>query len=51
MGIMRFSKSYSDEIMEGASREALERNACSYKYFTVEKLRDMKLKVMAKMLS
>lgn len=35
MGIMRFSKSYSDEIMENASREALERNACSYKYFNL----------------
>ena len=35
MGIMRFSKSYSDEIMESASREALERNACSYKYFSL----------------
>jgi len=35
MGIMRFSKSYSDEIMENASREALERNACSYKYFSL----------------
>ncbi|MGI6227242.1 MAG: hypothetical protein ACOYJ1_13410, partial [Peptococcales bacterium] len=29
------SKSYSDEIMENASREALERNACSYKYFSL----------------
>lgn len=35
MGIMRFSKSYSSEIMESASREALERNACSYKYFSL----------------
>jgi transposase len=35
MGIMRFSKSYSNEIMESASREALERGACSYKYFSL----------------
>lgn len=35
MGIMRFSKSYSEEIMENASRKALERNTCSYKYFSL----------------
>ena len=35
MGIMRFSKSYSDEIMESASQEAPDRNACSYKYFSL----------------
>ena len=35
MGIMRFGKSHSSEIMESASQEALERNACSYKYFSI----------------
>jgi transposase len=35
MGIMRFSKSYSAEIMEDASREALDKGTCSYKYFSI----------------
>jgi transposase len=35
MGVMRFSKSYSAELMEKASREALEKNICSYKYFSI----------------
>jgi len=35
MGIMRLSKSYSAEIMEAASREALDKNACSFKYFNI----------------
>lgn len=35
MGIMRFGKSYSSEIMEAASREALDKNTCSYKYFSM----------------
>ncbi|MDP4095121.1 MAG: IS21 family transposase [Bacillota bacterium] len=35
MGVMRLGKSYSDEIMENASREAIERNACSFKYFNL----------------
>lgn len=35
MGIMRFGKSYSLEIMEYASREALDKNTCSYKYFSM----------------
>lgn len=35
MGIMRLGRSYSEEIMETASREALEKNTCSYKYFNI----------------
>lgn len=35
MGIMRLCKNYSVEIMETASREALERNICSLKYFNI----------------
>jgi hypothetical protein len=32
MGIMRLGKNYSTAIMENASREALDKNTCSYKY-------------------
>lgn len=35
MGIMRLCKSYSDEIMEIASREAIDKKTCSYKYFSI----------------
>ena len=35
MGVMRLCKNHSDEIMESASREALEKNTCSYKYFSM----------------
>lgn len=35
MGIMRLCKSYSDEIMESASQEALDKGTCSYKYFSM----------------
>jgi len=35
MGIMRLCKSHPTEIMEMASREALERNTCSFKYFNI----------------
>jgi hypothetical protein len=35
MGIMRFCKNYSTAIMENASREALDKNTCSYKYFGI----------------
>ena len=35
MGIMRLCKSYSTEIMESASREAIDKNTCSYKYFSI----------------
>jgi transposase len=35
MGILRLGRSYSGEIMEAASREALEKNTCSYKYFSI----------------
>jgi transposase len=35
MGIMRLCKNYSIEIMESASRETLDRNTCSYKYFGI----------------
>lgn len=33
MGIMRLGKNYSTAIMENASRETLDKNTCSYKYF------------------
>lgn len=33
MGVMRLGEKYSNAIMERASREALDRNTCSYKYF------------------
>jgi hypothetical protein len=32
---MRFGKSYAAEIMELASQEALNKNTCSYKYFSM----------------
>lgn len=35
MGIMRLGKNYSIAIMEKASREALDKNTCSYKYFAI----------------
>ena len=35
MGIMRFGKSYSAEIMERASRDALDKDTCSFKYFSM----------------
>ncbi len=35
MGIMRLCKSHPTEIMEMTSREALEKNACSFKYFNI----------------
>jgi transposase len=35
MGIMRFGEDYSSAIMERASREALDKNTCSYKYFSI----------------
>ena len=35
MGIMRFSKTYSPEIMERASQEAIDKKTCSYKYFSI----------------
>lgn len=35
MGIMRLCKSYPVEIMETASREALDKNTCSFKYFNI----------------
>jgi len=35
MGIMRFEKIYPAQMMEDASREAIDRNACSYKYFSL----------------
>jgi transposase len=33
MGFMQLGKNYSTDIMESASREALDKNTCSYKYF------------------
>lgn len=35
MGIMRFANNHSNEIMEAASREALDKNTISYKYFSI----------------
>jgi len=35
MGIMRLSKSYSDEVMEAASQETIDKKTCSYKYFSM----------------
>jgi transposase len=35
MGIMRLCKNYPAEIMETASREALDKNVCSFKYFNI----------------
>lgn len=35
MGIMRLAKDYPVEIMETTSREALDKNICSYKYFNL----------------
>lgn len=35
MGIMRLGKDYSTAIVERASREALDKNTCSYKYFGI----------------
>jgi len=35
MGIMGWSKSYPPEVMEAASREALDKNIYSYKYFSM----------------
>jgi len=35
MGIMRLSNDYANEVMENASQEALDKKACSYKYFSI----------------
>lgn len=35
MGIMRLCKNYPVEIMEKASREALDKKTCSFKYFSI----------------
>jgi hypothetical protein len=35
MGIMRLEKSHSNEIMETTSQEALDKNTCSFKYFSI----------------
>jgi len=35
MGIMRYSKSYSNEVMERASRDALDKKIYSFKYFSI----------------
>ncbi len=35
MGIMRFAGNYSNEIMETACGEALDKNTISYKYFSI----------------
>jgi hypothetical protein len=35
MGIMRCGQSYAADLMERASREALDKNLCSFKYFSL----------------
>ncbi len=35
MGIMRLAKNHSHELMESASQEALEKDLCSFKYFSI----------------
>ena len=35
MGIMRLGKTHSNELMERASREALDKRTCSFKYFSI----------------
>jgi transposase len=35
MGIMRSSKNHSSKIMECASKDTLEKNTCSFKYFNI----------------
>lgn len=35
MGIMRLAKTHSNELMESASREALDKKTCSFKYFSI----------------
>jgi hypothetical protein len=35
MEIMRLCKSYQVEILEAASREALDMNTCYFKYFNI----------------
>lgn len=46
MGIMKYSKSYSAEIMESSSREALDKRVCSFKYFSII-LKQMTIKISA----
>ncbi|MBK5653844.1 MAG: IS21 family transposase, partial [Rhizobium sp.] len=35
MGIMRFSSSYPAETVEAASKEAIDKKTCNYKYFSI----------------
>jgi len=35
MGIMRLAKTHSNELMERASREAIDKKTCSFKYFSI----------------
>jgi|LSQX01.3.fsa_nt_gb transposase len=35
MGVLRFSKDYSNEIMESACKEALDKRTYAYKYFSI----------------
>ena len=46
MGIMRYSKSYSTEVMERASQEALDKKTYSFKYFSII-LKQMTMKASA----
>jgi hypothetical protein len=43
MGIMRLASSYPAEIVEAASKEAVEKRTCNYKYFSII-LKQMPLK-------
>ena len=35
MGIMRLAKTHSNELIDSASREALDKKTCSFKYFSI----------------
>jgi len=35
MGIMRLAKTHPNELMERASREALDKKTCSFKYLSI----------------
>jgi DNA replication protein DnaD len=35
MGIMRLASNYSAEVVETASKEAIDKGTCTYKYFSI----------------
>lgn len=35
MGVMRLAKNYTSEVFEAASLEAIDKNTCSFKYFSI----------------